>query len=851
MTFAVIGLLACSSPAHAQRKKDKNKKQTEQPAKSESKNKSIADLTKSCKKYEGLFTIYQDTITGASWMEVAKNQLDKEFIYFSFIEDGVMDAGFFRGAYRGSKVIRFKRYFERIEIHEENTDFYYSEDNALSKAGKANINTPILASEKIEAYAKNDSIFLISADKIFLSENFQMVKPPSSPEFPSLLGGLSKDKTKINNIRSYPENTDISVSYVYDNPSPRFGGSSAVTDVRYITVKYQHSLIEMPDDSFSPRRDDARIGYFMSQVTDMTSFDVAPYRDMSHRWRLIKKDPGAPLSEPVEPIVWWIENTTPVEFRDIIKDGVERWNLAFEKAGFKNAVVVKVQPDDADWDAGDIRYNVLRWTSSPMPPFGGYGPSFVNPRTGEILGADIMLEFTAIKGRLFRKEVFELAGLESFDVTSEELSADMHRCDAGQIMGRNMLFGVHALRAQTMDAAAEEEFVKQTLQRLVLHEVGHTLGLSHNMHASTMLSPEEIKNPEIVAQNGLCNSVMEYPAINFALDKKDQTVYYDGSPGPYDYWVIEYGYSEALADPVKEEQRLQQILARSTDPLLKFGNDADDMRSPGRGINPDVNIFDLSSDPVAYGAERCELVIQTLPKIFEAYTAEGKSYEELRAAYFALTGEYATQIQIMTRQIGGVRYDRSVVGQNTDAKPLEPVSEKDQKAALAALNTYAFSPAAFDVPEGMYNYLLAQRRGFNHFSSNDDPRIHDRIMAVQASALVHLLHPNVLKRIIDSQEYGNTYDLGEYMTELTNIMFKDDINATVNSKRQNLQSMYVDMLIKMLDEKSRQTMIAQNMALYELNRIRKTIAASTGGDVLTKAHRAALVQSIDDALSNN
>ena len=132
----------------------------------------------------------------------------------------------------------------------------------------------------------------------------------------------------------------------------------------------------------------------------MTSIDQVNYKDMIHRWNLEKKDPTKKISDPVKPITWWIENTTPYEFRDIIKEGVESWNLAFESAGFSNAIKVKVQPDTADWDAGDIRYNVLRWTSSPNPPFGGYGPSFVNPKTGEIIGADIMLEWVYITNRI-------------------------------------------------------------------------------------------------------------------------------------------------------------------------------------------------------------------------------------------------------------------------------------------------------------------------------------------------------------------------------------------------------------------------------------------------------------------
>lgn len=846
-------LVGFAFPAEAQKKKKKkDKTQTEAAAKPKSDFKSPDEITKKCVSFEGLFTLYQDSISGKSYLQIRKDQLNKEFIYFSFVQDGVVETGFFRGSYRGSKVISFQRYFDRIEIITENTSYYFDEDNALAKAASANINTPVLASEKIEALDEAEGIYLISADNIFLSEDFQMIKPPSRPGVPSALGVLSKTKTKINTIKCYPENTDVSVEYVYDNPSPR-GGSEAITDSRYITVRYQHSIIEMPHNDYQPRRDDGRIGYFMTQVNDMTSFGNAPYRDMIHRWNLVKKDPNAAISEPVQPIVWWIENTTPEEFRPIIKEGVERWNEAFEKAGFRNAVIVKIQPDDAEWDAGDIRYNVLRWTSSPQPPFGGYGPSFVNPRTGEILGADIMLEFAAIKGRLFRQELFSIAGtqLAESEITKEDIVADMHRCDAGTVMHRNMLFGMAVMRAMDIEEASETAFVHQTLHRLVLHEVGHTLGLSHNMRASTLLSPEEIKDSAIVAEKGLCNSVMEYPAINFAYNAEEQTAYYDGSPGPYDMWVIEYGYAPALDDPEAEAERLELILSRSSEPNLAFGNDADDMRAPGRGIDPDINIYDLSNDPVAYGVERCELVKKVLPKIKEKYLVKGNTYQDLRTAYLSLTGEYTTQIGIMTRQIGGVHINRAVVGQEEGSVPFTPVSEARQREAMQALANYAFAPDAFEDNDDLYRYLMQQRRGFSHFGANEDPHILDRVKMAQASCLAHLLHPTVLKRIIDSQQYGNTYTLDEYMTELTDAIFKADLRGKVNSRRQNLQIMYIKGLIAVLGEKSAHGTHARSMALFELSRIKKQLASASSPDTMTKAHRAHVLLLIDEALEIN
>lgn len=855
ITFGVLFATLSVTPSQAQlfkKCKKGNSSASESTTKSDKKNaKSPKELLKNCVAYEGLFTIHRDTITGASYMAVKADQLDKPFIYFSFIEDGVLDAGFFRGSYRGSKIITFTKHYDRLEISHQNSAYYFDENNALSKAGMANINTPILASEKIEATDDDSGTIYISGDKIFLSEQFQMIKPPSSPERPGMLGSLSKEKTKIESIRSYPENTDISVSYVYDNASPKRGGSNAVTDPRSISVRYQHSLIALPENDFEPRRDDARIGFFSTQVDDMTSFDVTPYRDMIHRWHLVKKDPNAALSEPVEPITWWIENTTPLEFREIIKDGVERWNIAFEQAGFKNAVVVKIQPDDAEWDAGDIRYNVLRWTSSPQPPFGGYGPSFVNPLTGQILGADIMFEFSAIRGRLFRENVFSEAGMvgESEKLTKEEIIADMHRCDAGEVMHRNMLFGLHAMRAMNMGDAANTAFVQQTLHRLALHEVGHTLGMSHNMRASTLLTLDEIHNPEIVAQKGLCNSVMEYPAINFPAKKEYASAYYDSNPGPYDKWVIEYGYSQALPDPVAEAARLEAILSRSDLHELAFGNDADDMRAPGKAINPQVNIYDLTSEPVAYAAERCELVRQLLPNLKSRYITEGETYHELRNAFLVLTGEYATQLGVMSRWVGGVQFDRNLNGPTSEVRPFEPVSREKQVEAMQALAKYAFAPDAFEITDDLYNYLQMQRRGFGFFGGGEDPKILERNSGAQQAVLAHLMHPSTLQRIVDSEEYGNTYTLDLVMTDLTDAIFKADLKTDVNAQRQNLQIMYVEQLVKLIDAKSKVIVPAKSMAMFELKRIRSQMATATKNDTMTKAHREHVVMLVDHALA--
>ena len=385
-----------------------NQQQTNKPEQpkppEKQKKKTMEEALKNTKEIPGLFTIYQDTTNGKAYMLVKKEQLGKEYIHFVHGLNGQLNAGVFKGSYRGSKIIKFKRYFNRIEFEVQNNAMYFDPESPLSRSSDSNVSSAILASSVI--IAEKDSGSLISIDNVFLSESLHQITrgfiPGGTNKNPFRIGKLAKERTKYSGIKNYPENTDFIVQYVYSNPTPtNWGSDVGLTDPRSVNVTLQHSFIEVPENNYKPRFEDPRVGYFATQQTDMTSADdPTPYRDMIHRWHLEKKDPSQSRSVVKEPIVWWIENTTPNEFREAIKEGVLAWNKAFEKAGLINAIDVKVQPDDADWDAGDIRYNVLRWTSSPRPPFGGYGPSFVNPRTGQILGADIMLEYVYFTNRV-------------------------------------------------------------------------------------------------------------------------------------------------------------------------------------------------------------------------------------------------------------------------------------------------------------------------------------------------------------------------------------------------------------------------------------------------------------------
>ena len=814
---------------------------------------SIEKKTEEFDKLDGLFPIYTDPTKGTLFLEIAADQLDEEFIAFSYTENGVLEAGFHgRGFYRDQRILSFNTYYDKIELVEVNTAFYFDETNAISRAKDANISPAVLGSFKIVAKTEdeeNGDRYLINADKLFLSEALHQVKASPNPEAPPnafSLGGLAKDRTTIDKVRNYPENTDVVVDYVFSSPYPRVGGSPAVTDARAVSIKMQHSFVAMPDDGYEPRFDDYRVGYFLNQVTDLTTREPAPYRDLINRWRLEKKDPEAELSDPVEPITWWIENTTPVEYRDTIRDAVLAWNSAFEKAGFTNAVAVKVQPDDAEWDAGDIRYNVLRWTSSPIPPFGGMGPSFSNPRTGEILGSDIMLEYTFLTNRGIYGEIFEDAPMPVMEHASHanntSSSSHRHSCLMMNQLYASTQFGLAALQAQ---GAGEEELsrlAKESLYYLMLHEVGHTLGLNHNMKASILYGPDEVHD-SAVTQGAPTGSVMDYPAVNVAPKGKTQGDYYMTRPGPYDDWAIEFGYRPDLDGDARAA-----LLARSSEPGHVFGNDADDMRSPGAGIDPRVMISDMSSDPVAYGIDRIELVHNTL-KDLDTQFADEDSWQKTVRTYAFLMGQQAQMGVVMSRQVGGIHIDRTAPTQlGADAVPYSPISKADQKAALKALGKYIFAADAFDAPASLYGRLQTQRRDFGFFGQTEDPKIHARVLGAQMAPLAHLLHPVVLTRMSDSALYGNEYSPADMLVDLNEEIFGNDLVTGANSFRRNLQIAYLQRLMGLIyNPESDAT--SRTAAMIAIKDVRKRLGSfgffiEMTMDDENKAHRAQIKQMV-------
>lgn len=841
-TTAIAGavLMALSHLSYAQDAKD-----TENDKAEEEKELTLVETLAEQTSYEGFVDIFRDKDDGTGLVILEESDLNKPFLYIASTVDGVVAAGAFRGQYRQARLIEFRRYFNRIDVVAKSNSFYFDPQNAISRAATANTSESVLVS--LEISKEEEGKIAISLQDLVKNESLHRIAPmpPSDPkqaEDMFSLGSFSAEKSRITNITNFPQNTHIVVDYVFENGTPKNWGGAEIADQRYTTLSVQHAFVKVQDNDFTPRRDDPRVGYFGQQVDDLTSYETTNYRDVINKWNLVKKNPDAAVSDPVSPILWWIENTTPVEWRETIKNATLAWNTSFEKAGFSNAVQVKVQPDDATWSADDVRYNVLRWTSSPNPPFGGYGPSVAHPVTGEIIAADIMLEYSFLQGRWLAKKMLT----DGFSSLAQALPANgnhahsMNYCSLGHELTMGKQFAQYAGMANGMGDIEKDRLLRQSMHYLILHEVGHTLGLNHNMMATQMHGPKEAHDINIT-QGILAGSVMDYPSVNYAPVGMEQGDFYSEKPGPYDDWVIEYGYSTALSDADAEQARLTKILNRSTEPHLAFGNDADDMRAPGRHVDPRINIFDMSSDAVEYAADRFELVNHSAAKLKDKLLVDGRSHNDLVVGVNILFREFGSQASVISRYVGGVYLNRAMVGQEGYTQPLTPVPADYQKKAMNTLNKYFFAPDAISSLEPLYAYLQRQRRGFSGWARDESPRIHAMLLATQKRVLDHLMHPNVTMRITDTALFGNEYTLDKMMQDLTNGMFNADIKGSVNTYRQQLQVEYVERLIAAsgLESSSSYDTITQATATSELKRIAKMVDNSRG-DNASKIHKGYL-----------
>jgi hypothetical protein len=643
-----------------------------------------------------------------------------------------------------------------------------------------------------------------------------------------------------------------------------------VADSRGATINIHYSISALPQTGYRPRLADDRIGYFLTVQKDYSKkTDDDRFVRYINRWDLQKADPSADPSPPKKPIIFWIEKTVPFKYRAAIRDGILEWNKAFEKAGFVNAIEVRQQPDNADWEPEDINYNTFRWITASA----GFamGPSRVNPMTGQILDADIIFDSDFLQAWKNDYETFSPQSIAALtggplDLQSYAEWAKLQRhdhssphcmiCQLSAGRSQDIAFGSTALLAKEGVQSEQEieKLIMQGLKEVTMHEVGHTLGLRHNFKSSAMLTLEDINNPEKTKEVGLTGSVMDYSPANIAPKGVKQGDYYSTTIGPYDKWAIEYGYKPiAAGSPEGELAELKKIAARSGEPALLYATDEDT-----RGIDPDPlsNPFDLGKDTLEYAKLRTKMISELWPTILERMVKDGEGFQQARRTFGVLLAQYGRAVFFAARNVGGVYVSRSHKGDKDAPPPFKVVEPQKQRDALALLEEKVFSDKPFQFPPDLLNHLAATR--WTHWGNRPPLRtdypVHETIAMWQERVLMQLLSPLTLERIYDSElkvpADQDAFTTAELIRRLTAAIFSEaekmdageytERKPAVSSLRRNLQRIYLQRLSQIAMGNSSAPPDVQSVSFAELKslkeKIDKQLASNVQFDTYTKAH---------------
>jgi len=812
-------------------------------------------LTDGAKTTDGLIKMHRKN--GHLFAEIGPGQLNKDYIVLISIARGIAEGSILGGMSWGfgdDWIWQFRKVDDKIHVVRRNVRF-------TAKKGSPEANAVDLAYTDSVLFAlpivtKSPSgLDVVDLGPVFMSD---------LPQISQTLRGFAFNAQRSNwaAVKGFKDNVEIEVAATYASAMPQ--KLDTVADARGATINVHYSISKLPQTGYKPREADDRVGYFLTALKDFSKKDDND-RFVRHinRWHLEKADPSEKLSPPKKPIIFWLEKTVPFKYRATIREGILEWNKAFEQAGFVNAIEVRQQPDDADWDPEDINYNTFRWITSSA----GFamGPSRVNPMTGQILDADIIFDADFLQFWKQEYETFTPQGiaaltggpldLESYrkqwdNVPDHLRSQLLCQCRLHGGAAREFALGASAIAARQQNPEDLEKLIQQGLKEVVMHEVGHTLGLRHNFKASSLYNMDDVNDTSKTGKTGLTGSVMDYAPANIVPKDGKQGDFYSTTIGPYDMWAIEYGYKTFSGN---EQDELAKIAARSGEKELAYSTDEDT-----RGIDPDPlsNRFDLGDDPVRYARQRAKLVAELMPGVVERATKTGEGYQMARREFGVLLGNHGRANFMAARNIGGLYVSRSHKGDKDASKPFEVVDAKQQREALKILEEQMFNDKPFNVPPEVYNYLAATR--WNHWGSQLPTRVdypvHEVIAMWQDRILAQLLSSLTLTRLHDSEMKvpadQDAFTTAELIERLTAAIFAEVDNLkegeystrkpAISSVRRNLQRRYTQRLSQMAMGQTGAPEDCQTVAYVQLGevegRIRKALDSKVKLDTYSRAH---------------
>jgi hypothetical protein len=715
-------------------------------------------ITKDAASDEGIFTVHR--IKDRVYYEIPKDRLGREFLWVSQIAKTTLGAGY-GGQAAGNRVVKWERRGDRILLRAVSYDVVADPKTPIARAVEAANYNPIVMAFNIEALGKEDAA-VIDVTRLFTSD---------VPEFSgrTRVGARAFDSSRsfVERAVSFPGNIEVEATHTYNHPPqepgaggrggppvPAPGGGRGAPPLRpgSHSVMMHYSMVLLPEQPMQPRLFDQRVGYFSTSTIDYSQDEHrAPQRRYITRWRLEKKDPSAAVSEPVKPIVYWIDPATPTKWVPYLKRGVESWNAAFEAAGFRNAVIAKDAPtpeEDPEWSPEDARYSVIRWLPSTIE--NASGPHIHDPRSGEILETDIQ----------FYHNVMNLV--------------------------RNWYFvQVGPLDPRSRTLPLPDDLMGRLVEYVAAHEVGHTLGFQHNMKASSMYPAARVRDAKWVRENSHTPTLMDYSRFNYVAQPEDRIAPEDLIPriGPYDKWATMWGYKpipEATSADAEKKTLDDWARQQDTTPWFRFSTAGAAGSDPGE-LTEAVGDEDAVAS-TTWGLKNLERVAAML--VPATTTRPGEPFSDLEEVYGRLLGQWALEMNHVAAVVGGYHSQQKHIGQTGLRFQLIPRAR--QEDAVRFLLDHAFR-----VPKWAIDKEILRRI--------EPVGVLDRVEASQTRVLNSLLSSARVLRLVEQEAIDGpaAYAPLDFLADVRRGIWSEiysDGPAPVDAYRRNLQRAYVDTL---------------------------------------------------------
>lgn len=736
-------------------------------------------ITKEAKSSDGLFKVHR--VKSKVYYEIPKAQLGKDMLWVSQLAKTTLGAGY-GGTAVGNRVVRWERKDNRVLLRDISFEIVADEKEAISRAVQ-NANSPtILMAFNIEAMGKEDAP-VIDVTRLFTSEVTEF-----SARRTLRARGFDSSRSFIEGIKNFPENINVEVTQTYTSPADSgtpfgapapaptpspFGGGGMKGSTATVVMHY--SMVKLPENPMKPRLADDRLGFFSIRKNDFGTHEhKVAEREFITRWRLEKKDPSAAVSDPVKPIVYYVDPATPKQWVPYIKKGIEDWQPAFEAAGFRRAIIAKEAPsaeEDPNWSPEDARVSCVRWLPSTIQ--NAMGPHVHDPRTGEILESDIQMYHNIL-----------------------ELQRDWYFSQVGPLDKR------------AAKLPLPDDLMGELVRFVVAHEVGHTLGLPHNMKASSMYPFEKVRDKEWLAKMGHTPTIMDYSRFNYVVQPEDNIPVELLIPriGPYDNFAITWGYKPVpgATTPDEEKKTLDTWLKpQETTPWLRFSTVKSMGADPGE-LTEAVG----DADAVQATALGTKNIKRVMGMLLTAVPKPGESYDELGVVHSSVVGQWSRELGHVAALVGGFSSQQKAADQ--PGVLFTPVPRERQKAAVKFLNANLFTTPTWLVPVEVER-RLAPMGALN------------RVLNVQKSQLTSLLSPARMARLMEQEatEPAKAYRATEFLADLRESIFSElAAPATVvDPWRRNLQRAYLETVNDRLNGRAAPSMVmgARSISTLSLN----------------------------------